>query len=249
MRADGPQGRRARQDACKTTTPDETAPRPDDLVDREFTGARSQPSLGRRSHLRAHLGRLRLRRLRHRRLLAASSSAGRPPATCAPTWPSTPWRWPSGSARAPARASSTTSDRGVPIPLHPLHRAPRGGRRRDLGRQPRRQLRQRHGRERHRPLQDRGDPKARDPGRTSRTSSSRPSNGSTGSTTCGCLNRSATSHRRSSRRCTMLSLLPRKQRRDSNKRGSTEPGAVQRARQVGSPSSLEARQNPSLGHL
>jgi hypothetical protein len=30
---------------------------------------------------------------------AASSSAGRPPARCAPTWPWTPWRWPAGAAK------------------------------------------------------------------------------------------------------------------------------------------------------
>ena len=37
----------------------------------------------------------------------------------------------------------------------------------------------------------------------------------------------ATSHRRSSRSRTILTLLPRKQKRGSNKRASTEPGAVQ----------------------
>ena len=42
----------------------------------------------------------------------------------------------------------------------------------------------------------------------------------------GCLSPSATSHRQSSSRRTMLTLLPRKKRRDSNKRASTEPGAV-----------------------
>ena len=50
-------------------------------------------------------------------------------------------------------------------------------------------------------------------------------NGSTGSTTRGCSSRSATSRRRSSRKRTMLRPLPRKQRKDSNKRASTEPGA------------------------
>ena len=32
------------------------------------------------------------------------SAAGRPPTTCAPIWPSTPWRWPSGSAGGPRRS-------------------------------------------------------------------------------------------------------------------------------------------------
>jgi putative transposase len=47
------------------------------------------------------------------------------------------------------------SDRGVPIPVDPLHPTPRHRRRGGLGRLLRRLLRQRHGRVDHRPLQER----------------------------------------------------------------------------------------------
>jgi hypothetical protein len=53
------------------------------------------------------------------------------------------------------------SDRGSPIAVHPLHRAPGRGRCRHLGRHPRRLLRQRAGRDDHRAVQDRADPPAR----------------------------------------------------------------------------------------
>jgi putative transposase len=52
----------------RTTVPAELAARPGDLLDRDFT-APPQPPLGRRHHLRGHLVRLRLRRLRHRPVL------------------------------------------------------------------------------------------------------------------------------------------------------------------------------------
>jgi hypothetical protein len=52
----------------------------------------------------------------------------------------------------------------------------------------------------------------------------------TGSTTRGCLSPSATSHRRSSRKRTVLTPLPRKQRSDSNKRASNKARAVQALR-------------------
>src|SRR5829696_7164908 len=69
----------------RTTTPDAAAPRPADLVDRDFAaqrpgrGSSTWPSSSMRS--------------------AASSWAGRPRARCALTCPWTPWRWPSGTAK------------------------------------------------------------------------------------------------------------------------------------------------------
>jgi putative transposase len=53
------------------------------------------------------------------------------------------------------------SDRGSPVSGYPLHRPPRRGRRGHLGRLARRFLRQRLGRDHHRPVQDRADPPAR----------------------------------------------------------------------------------------
>ena len=67
----------------------------------------------------------------------------------------------------------------------------------------------------------------RGPWRNLTQSSSPRWNGSTGSTTRGCSSRSATSRRQSSRKRTMLTQLPCRQRKDSNKRASTEAGAVQ----------------------
>ena len=54
----------------RTTVADESAPRPADLVERGLPRTRPQPALGSRPHLRAQLVGLRLRRFRHRRLLA-----------------------------------------------------------------------------------------------------------------------------------------------------------------------------------
>ena len=63
------------------------------------------------------------------------SSAGRPPAgQCAPTWPWTPSRWPSGSGNAPGLVSLAwciTCDRGARYRSRPLRAGPvrgRGGR-------------------------------------------------------------------------------------------------------------------------
>ena len=81
------------------------------------------------------------------------------------------------------------------VRLDQVHRAPGRGRPRAVGRQRRRQLRQRARRDDQRPLQDRGDPSARPVAHRSRPSSTPRSNGSTGSTTAGCSSRSATSRR------------------------------------------------------
>jgi transposase InsO family protein len=82
----------------RTTTPDATAARPADLVDRDFAASdptscgspispmwRPGPALSMSpsSSMRS----------------AASSWVGRPRGRCAPTWPWTPWRWLSGAAK------------------------------------------------------------------------------------------------------------------------------------------------------
>ena len=62
MRARGPARRGARQEACSRPRADETAPRPADLVERDFTAPAPEPPLGGRPDLRPHLVGLRLRR-------------------------------------------------------------------------------------------------------------------------------------------------------------------------------------------
>ena len=117
-----------------------------------------EPAVGRRPDLRRDLVRLGLRGLRHRRLHPPHRRLAGLPA-CAPTWPSTPWRWPSGPRRdahdwpgwsitptAAANTLSSATPSGSPRPA----RSPRSARRR--------QLRQRPGRDHHRAVQDRADP-------------------------------------------------------------------------------------------
>ena len=89
-----------------------------------------------------------------------------------------------------------------------IHRAPRRGRHRALGRQRRRQLRQRPGRDHQRPLQDRGRSGGAGRGARSKPSSSRPSNGWTGSTTDGCSSQSETSLPPRRKPATTTSLRP-----------------------------------------
>ena len=109
----GPLRRGAWEGPKRTTVPDESAPRPADLVDRDFGAAGPQPALGRRPHLRAH------------DLVAASptspssstparatSSAGRPRARCAPTSHSTRSSRRCGLGRVPSTGSSTTATAG-----------------------------------------------------------------------------------------------------------------------------------------
>ena len=51
---------------CRTTMADDSAERPLDQVNRQFQASRPNRAMGRRLHVRRDLGRLRLRRLRHR---------------------------------------------------------------------------------------------------------------------------------------------------------------------------------------
>ena len=96
----------------KTTIADEAAERPADLVQRDFTADRPEPAVGGGPDLRGDLGGVRLRGVRHRRLLAQDRglarvelAAERPGARC-----------PGAGALRSARHSTSLvhhSDRGV----------------------------------------------------------------------------------------------------------------------------------------
>jgi hypothetical protein len=141
----------------RTTTPDATATRPADLVERDFSAARpNQLWVADLTYVATRSGFVYVA------LVIDTFSrfiVGRPPARCAPTWPWTPWRWPSGAAK-PSWTGWCITRTGAASPRHPLHRTPRRGRRGHLGRLPRRLLRQRAGRDDHRPVQDRAGPPA-----------------------------------------------------------------------------------------
>ena len=65
---------------------------------RRFTADRPGPALVHRHHPAPHRRGLGLLLRRARRASPAGSWAGRSPTTCAPSWSSTPCRWPAGSA-------------------------------------------------------------------------------------------------------------------------------------------------------
>ena len=115
---------------------------------------------------------------------------------CAPTWPWTPWRWPSGAARpswtgwCTARTRATTCPSATPSASPRPARSPRSA--------PRRRLRQRVGRDHHWAVQDRTDPPAR-PLERHRRSRCATAGGSTGSTTAGSWSPLAMSPRPSSK--------------------------------------------------
>ena len=226
MRAEGLRGV-VRGKRVFTTIPDETAPRPDDLVQRDFTAPRPEPPLGRRPDLRAHLGGLRLRRLRLRRLLSrfivgwqAASHLRTDLALDALEH---------GALAAQGRrraASSTTRDRGVQyLSIRYTERLAEAGIETSVGSRGD-SLRQRPRRERDRPLQDRGDPPrgALEGPRGGRVRDARMGRLVQQRASAGADRLRPTGGVRGER--TMLTLLPRKQRRDSNERASTEPGAV-----------------------
>jgi hypothetical protein len=143
---------RVRGRKIRTTVPDPTAPRPADLVERQFKRRRPQPAVGRRSHLRRHLVGLRLHRLRHRRVQPPHRglASGRHSASRA-----RPRRLGDGHLVTPVHPgrSGASLGQGRAISGHPLHRAPGRRRGRGLRRFGRRQLRQRPGRVGDRPLQ------------------------------------------------------------------------------------------------
>ena len=119
-------------------------PRPDpaalqrrpDLVNRDFTAAGAEPAVGWRLHyLRCWEGR-RVLQLRDRRLLAARSSAGSSPRTCAPTLVLDALRMALGDPRSPALTSQLMHHSDARQPIYvgcdytPGARRPPGARRR-----------------------------------------------------------------------------------------------------------------------
>ena len=100
MRSLGLQGIR-RSKGIRTTIPAKDGKRAGYLLDRDFT-AGTEPDLGHGLHLLPHLGRVGLRRVRHRRLLPPDRRLASVPKACPPTWPWMPSRWRSGTATARA---------------------------------------------------------------------------------------------------------------------------------------------------
>jgi putative transposase len=84
--------------ARRTTTPDQGAPRPADLVERNFSAQRpNQLWVADLTYVATWSGFVYVALSSMRS--AATWSAGRPRGRCAPTWPWTPWRWPSGAGK------------------------------------------------------------------------------------------------------------------------------------------------------
>jgi putative transposase len=89
--------------ARRTTTPDQGASRPADLVERDFSAARpNQLWVADLTYVATWSGFAYVAFVID--ASAALWSAGRPLGRCAPTWPWTPWRWPSGPVAATSRA-------------------------------------------------------------------------------------------------------------------------------------------------
>jgi hypothetical protein len=123
----------------RTTTPDTSATRPADLVERDFSATRpNQLWVADLTYVATWSGFVYVPS--SSTPSAASSWAGRPPDRFAPTWPWTHWRWRSGIAVVCWMAWYITRT-GQPIPVDPLHRTARRGRRRRFGRFPRRLVR------------------------------------------------------------------------------------------------------------
>jgi len=82
----------------RTTTPSAAAARPADLVERDFSATRpNQLWVADLTYVATWSGFVYV--ALSLTPSAASSWAGRPPGRCAPTWPWTRWRWPSGAGR------------------------------------------------------------------------------------------------------------------------------------------------------
>ena len=198
-------------------------------------GDGTEPAVGRRHHLRRDLVRVRLRRVRHRRVLPADRRLAGIDHRCAPTSPWTRWRWRSGPAaqRRPRRAGPPLRPRR-PILVDPLHRTPRRRRRRRLGRVTRRLLRQRHGRVDQRALQGRADHQARTMARRRRRRARHPRLGRLVQQPPAPRARSATSHPSNSsttgrphNRPTKLAITTPPMASSHNHEVSTRPGAHQ----------------------
>ena len=90
-----------------------------------------------------------------------SWSAGRPRGRCAPTWPWTRWRWPSGAARPSWRGwCITPTGASQYLSIRYTERLAEAGAVTSVGSR-RRLVRQRPRRDHHRAVQDRADPPAR----------------------------------------------------------------------------------------
>ena len=116
MRANGMRGV-TRGKAFRTTRPDVTAPRPPDLVGRDFHASKPERAMGRGLHLRARPGRGWRSPRSSPTCSPGGSSAGAPRPGCPPSCPWTPWRWPCGPEPATGAGPSTGlvhhSDAGV----------------------------------------------------------------------------------------------------------------------------------------
>jgi transposase InsO family protein len=98
----------------RTTTPDQTTARPADLVDRHFAAQRpNQLWVADLTYVATWSG-LSMSPWSSTPS-AASWWAGRPRGRCAPTWPWTPWRWPSGTDRPSWRGWCITPTTAVRV--------------------------------------------------------------------------------------------------------------------------------------
>jgi HTH-like domain len=141
MREMGLTGARRGRAFKVTTRSDQRQRRPDDLVDRQFKApAPNRLWVADLTYVRT--SKVGSTPRSSSTSFPASSSAGRRRGRCVLTSPSTPWRWPSGTAPEPARSSmgSSTTATGAssPVPVDPLQRASRRQRHRGLGRLSRR---------------------------------------------------------------------------------------------------------------
>jgi HTH-like domain len=83
----------------RTTTPDTSAARPADLVERDFSATRpNQLWVADLTYVGSWSGFVYVAFVID--AFSGSSWVGGPPGRFAPTWPWTPWRWPSGGGRA-----------------------------------------------------------------------------------------------------------------------------------------------------
>ena len=111
----GLQGCRRGRVWVRTTDGDDRLDRPADLVERQFRAPGTEPAVGRRSDLREDPHRLGVRGVHRRRVLPHGRRLAGLDGRCAPTWRSTPWRWPctTGGRTDSLDGLVHHSDRGV----------------------------------------------------------------------------------------------------------------------------------------
>ena len=89
----------------RTTISDETQDRPSDLVERRFVAdGPNRLWVADLTYVKTHVGFVYVAFVLD--VFSRSSSAGRFRRRCDPTWPSTPWRWPSTHAEQPGSTAS-----------------------------------------------------------------------------------------------------------------------------------------------